>query len=261
MDTLVVTTSHKARPETYTRAKDLARQWGLSFVDRDDRPIEELLTTVDSALIVTNDDLQLATSDGILKSHLGTAFIRLKSMSRGESDPLIRAGELQPGDSVVDTTFGLGRDALVAACAVGPTGAVVGIESSVGLFHLARHGLVNGPTAPEQILRDFGLDPAPTTIEHGDSREWLTAAPSNSADVVFVDPMFSTPKTSDTGFAILRSVADLSALDQAWVEEAKRVARRWVVVKCGPSQPWFEDAGLERLDGHSNANWWRAAPI
>ena len=259
MNTLVVTTSHKARPETVRHAEDFARSWDIGFIDRNDRPIEELLRTFDSALIVTNDDKQLATADGILKSHLGTAFIRLKSVSRGEGDPLIRAGDLQPGDQVVDTTFGLGRDALIAACAVGPTGSVTGLESSLPLFHLARHGLVDGPFSPAQVKADFGLDAAPTTVEHVDAREWLRMAEANSADVVFVDPMFSTPKTSDTGFGLLRSVADLSPLDRSWVDEARRVARRCVVVKCGPSKPWFESAGLELIQGHSNANWWRAS--
>lgn len=258
MDKLVVTTSHKARSAARAHAEEFARTWNLKFVDRDDQPLDDLLSNHSCALVITNDDKQLATADGVLKSHLGTAFIRLKSMSRNEGDPLIRAGELQAGDRVVDTTFGLGRDALVAACAVGPTGSVIGFESSLPLFHLALHGLTDGPFSPKQVVTDFGLDPAPTTIEHADARQWLSKAEDNSADVVFVDPMFSTPKTSDAGFGLLRSVADNTGLDQAWVEQAKRVATRWVVVKCGPSQPWFKDVGLEPISGHSNANWWRA---
>lgn len=258
MQPLVVTTSHKARPETRRAAQQFAEQWHLDFVDRDDQPLELLLASFDAALIVTNNDKQVATTGGILKSHLGTAFIRLKSMSRNVGDPLIRAGELRAGDVVVDTTFGLGRDGIIAACAVGPTGSVIGLESSLALFHLATHGLANGPFSAAQIHADFGLSPAPTALEHVDAREWLVAAPDNSADVVFVDPMFSTPKTSDAGFGLLRSVADLSPLDEAWVSEAKRVARRWVVVKCGPSQPWFGEVGLVPIQGHSNANWWRA---
>ncbi len=259
MQSLVVTTSHKARPATRQHARTFSEQWQLDFVDRDDQPLEALLETFDAALVVTNNDKQLATADGILKSHLGTAFIRLKTLSRNEGDPLIRAGELQPGDHIVDTTFGLGRDAVIAACAVGPTGSVFGLESSLPLFHLARHGLADGPFSPAQITTEFGLRPAPTTIAHADAREWLTSQPTDSADVIYVDPMFSTPKTSDAGFGILRSVADLTALDKGWVTEAKRVARRWVVVKCGPSQPWFQAVGLEPVQSHSNANWWRTS--
>ena len=259
MQKLVVTTSHKARQETRRDAEEFAQRWRLDFVDRNDQPLDALLATFDAALIVTNNDKQIATADGILKSHLGTAFIRLKSLSRDDGDPLIRAGDLQAGDEVIDTTFGLGRDGIVAACAVGPTGSVTGLESSPPLFHLANHGLSNGPFSHESLLEEFGLAAAPTVVEHADAREWLGQADDRSADVVFVDPMFSTPKTSDAGFGLLRSVADLSPLDKSWVDQAKRVARRWVVVKCGPSQPWFSEVGLEPVQSHSNANWWRVA--
>ena len=171
----------------------------------------------------------------------------------------MRAAELQPGDHVVDTTFGLGRDALVASAAVGPTGSVIATESSLPLFLLGTHGLEDGPLAPSEITAAFDFQPAQVTLLHTDAHDFLTKADENSADVVFIDPMFGEPKTSDAGFAILRSLADGSALDQRWVDAAKRVARRWVVVKCGPSQPWFKDIDLEPVQSHSNANWWRVA--
>ena len=164
MQKLVVTTSHKARQETRRDAEEFAQRWRLDFVDRNDQPLDALLATFDAALIVTNNDKQIATADGILKSHLGTAFIRLKSLSRDDGDPLIRAGDLQAGDEVIDTTFGLGRDGIVAACAVGPTGSVTGLESSPPLFHLANHGLSNGPFSHESLLEEFGLAAARTVV-------------------------------------------------------------------------------------------------
>ncbi len=253
----MVTTSHKARPSTRRHAEEFAKDAALPYCDRDDRPIEDLLTEYSAALIVTNDDKQVATADGILKAHLGTAFIRLMSISRNESDPMLRVSELQPGDDVIDTTFGLGRDALVASCAVGTTGSVTALESSLALFHLGRHGLSGGALAPHALTNQFGLTPTTIALEHADARSWLAEAAENSADVVLVDPMFNKPKTSDNGFDLLRSLASPTALDQQWVEEARRVARRWVVVKCGPSEPWFADVGLEPISSHSNANWWR----
>lgn len=180
-------------------------------------------------------------------------------MSRSEPDPIVRAAELRPGDRVLDTTFGLGRDSLVASCAVGPTGSVTALESSLALFLLGTHGLSNGPLSPDELRTQFDLKPAPIDLQRAVAHEFLGEAAEDSADVVFIDPMFGEPKTSDTGFQILRSLADGSALDREWVEQAKRVARRWVVVKCGPSEPWFSNVGLEHVRGHSNANWWRVS--
>lgn len=256
---LVVTTSHKARTEAISRAKAFAGQWGYEYRERGDQPFDAMIGPGDAALVFTNSELRLASLAGSLTSHLGTAFIRLKSFSRNEGDPLIRAGELQPGDRVIDTTFGLGRDAVVAASAVGLTGAVTALESSPGLFHLGHFGLTDGALATNQVALIAGAAPAPTELVFADAREWLSTAPSDSADVVLVDPMFDEPKTSDTGFSLLRSVADDAPIDETWVANARRVARRWVVVKAGPSAPWFADAGLEPVQSHSNANWWRAS--
>lgn len=256
---LVVTTSHKARSAAIERAETFALQWGYEYRSRRDQPFEDMIGPNDAALVFTNSEVRLASHAGSLTSHLGTAFIRLKSFSRSEGDPLIRAGELQLGDRVIDTTFGLGRDAIVAACAVGHTGAVTAVESSAGLFHLGHFGLTEGALSTNQVALIAGSTPAPTEIVNADARQWLAAAPANSADVVLIDPMFDAPKTSDAGFALLRSVADAAPLDQQWVEEARRVARRFVVVKVGPSAPWFGDVGLEPVHSHSNANWWRTS--
>lgn len=180
-------------------------------------------------------------------------------MSRSEPDPIVRAAELRPGDHVVDTTFGLGRDALVASAAVGPTGSVIATESSLPLFLLGTHGLEDGPLSAAELETLFGLKACPIDLKRTEAKAFLASAADDSADVVLVDPMFGEPKTSDKGFQILRSLADLTPLDEEWITEAKRVARRWVIVKCGPSQPWFSDVGLEPVRGHSNANWWRVS--
>ena len=254
-----MTTSHKARADTIERADRFASHWGLELVPRDDRPIEDLLGSSTSAIVMANGGkMHLATVHGALSAHLGTAYIRLKSLGRGESDPLVRAGEIQPGDHILDTTFGLGRDAVVAACASGETGQVTAIESSSSLFHLGQHGLADGPLSAQVLLETSGLTSAPIQLLHGDATSYLASAEADSVDVVLIDPMFEAAKTSDSGFELLRAVANPMALTEQWVEEARRVARRWVVVKTGASQDWFSSAGLTRVHSHSNANWWRA---
>ena len=78
-----------------------------------------------------------------------------------------------------------------------------------------------------------------------------------STESAFIDPMFTTPANSDAGFAALRSLADHDQLSEEWVSNARRVARRWVVVKAHKSKPWFGDVGLEWVPSNSKAAWYR----
>ncbi len=201
------------------------------------------------ALTFSNDDMHIATMDGPLRFHLGTAHIRMQALSRGEADPMIRAGEIGSGDQILDTTFGLGRDARVAAMAVGSTGTVDAMESGLALFRLAQIGL-------DAEVLDEGH--ARIAIRHGDSIDFLSSCADRAYDVVLIDPMFEEPKASDSGFARLRHVADHLPLSRAWVHDARRVARRFVVLKAGRSEDWFADEGLTWVPSNSNAGWYRA---
>mmetsp|Transcript_51321 Transcript_51321/g.109659 ORF Transcript_51321/g.109659 Transcript_51321/m.109659 type:complete len:96 (-) Transcript_51321:81-368(-) len=54
--------------------------------------------------------------------------------------------------------------------------------------------------------------------------------PANSADVVYFDPMFRNAAKSAAGFDVLRGLAFPGALSNEALVEARRVARRSVVV-------------------------------
>ncbi|MFT7475234.1 MAG: 16S rRNA (guanine1516-N2)-methyltransferase [Verrucomicrobiales bacterium] len=241
---LVVTTSLKASQTVSDLAMAKADDWGLSYVDRSGQSMDTIVDDGRSAAVFTSSGLHIATPSGRLHSHLGTAHIRLHSLRRGDGDPLVRAAELRPGDQVLDTTYGLGRDSVVAAHAVGPTGSVLGLESSAALFHLSDES---------PPLGFAGLLPAPIQLVRADARRWLESAESASVDVVLVDPMFKRPKAADAGFDLLRWVADETPLDREWIEHARRVARRCVVLKSGEALPWFGDEELQRVRSHSNA--------
>lgn len=247
---LVVTTSRKARGPVVAVAESSAHEWGLDFIERGERPISDIVGPSVVAFIFSNADMHIATMDGPLRFHLGTAHIRMQSLSRGEADPMIRAGEIGLGDQILDTTFGLGRDARVAAMAVGSAGTVDAMESGHALFRLAQIGL------DAEVLDDAH---ATISLRHGNSIDFLGSCDDGAYDVVLIDPMFETPKASDSGFARLRHVADHHPLSRAWVREARRVARRWVVLKAGRSEDWFADEGLAWVQSNSNASWYRAA--
>jgi 16S rRNA (guanine1516-N2)-methyltransferase len=253
---LIVTTSRLATRTTRDLARQKAAGWGFPYVRRMDRSLKIVLKDeegADAAFVFGDVGLHLATAQTQLRFELGTAALRLISMARGEHDLLVRAAELIAGDRVFDATLGLGRDAIVAAQAVGPGGEVLGVESNRALFILVSEGLAT---------YDVGDESAVVTSVLGDSRQILSDAPNvpdASFDVVIVDPMFSLPARSDGNFEALREFADPTSLDPEWIRLARRVAKRWVVAKAMYEEPWFRSEGLERVPGMERARWWRAS--
>jgi len=256
IEPLGITTSLKASSEVRARAMECSTAWGLPFYDRRKDSIERIHGQADVLLLFAAKGLYISSAHGQLRPHLSTAAVRLRHVAAGQSDPLIRAADLQAGDSVIDCTYGLGRDAVVAAHIIGPTGSLIGIEASAALFYMAQE---NRPLAECDGAVD--VEPADITVVHADARDWLAQQPSQSVDIVLIDPMFANPKSSDASFGLLRSLASDIQLDQQWVERAQRVARRWVVVKSGNWFPWFDEIGLVAVHSHGNARWFRVAGL
>ena len=79
-----------------------------------------------------------------------------------------------PGAAVLDATLGLGADALVAAAACGPSGAVVALEGSVPLAAWVAEGLARLDAEPARRIE----------VRAGEHLTALTALPSRAFDVV-----------------------------------------------------------------------------
>src|SRR5690606_5651693 len=79
------------------------------------------------------------------------------------------------------------------------------------------------------------LDPAsaPLRVVHAEALAFLKTLPDASEDVILFDPMFSRPKKAQPAFEVLRRHATHVSLSPELLEEARRVARRRVLVKAG----------------------------
>jgi 16S rRNA (guanine1516-N2)-methyltransferase len=247
----IVTTSRNANSTIRTRALQKATAWDLPYAERHDVSLADAAGDAEAVFVFGHEGLSLLTGKTRLRFSLGTAALRLQSIARGSGDTLVRAGELQAGDRVLDTTLGLGRDALVAARVVGPGGDVVGIESSWPLFALVSEGLTSYEAGNESTVVQSVL---------GDSRRFLASAEKASFDVVILDPMFAVPMRSDGSFEVLRRFADHTGLDPEWIQLARRVARRWVVVKTDSEERWFRSEKLQRFHSGGPVTWFRAPP-
>jgi tRNA1(Val) A37 N6-methylase TrmN6 len=161
------------------------------------------------------------------------AHLRVLRARKGETDPLVAAAGLKPGDRVLDLTLGLGGDALVAAHATGTI--VTALEKDGLLAAFVQAGL--------RRLQKHGSDPGKRIeIVHADHREWLRHQPDSAFDVVLIDPMFRRAGDAGPSFELLRMHADHTPLDQETLQQARRVAIRGVLVK--DAAPGFE---LHRL--------------
>lgn len=242
---LAVTTSGKPEDTLVARARAAARQWGLPFLPRRKKePIGPLLESAAEALVVfERESVSLLDPEGSFSFNPGMAHLRrlrILSGQVGGDDALVRVAGLRAGDHFLDCTLGLGQDALVAALVVGPSGRVVGLEKSLALHAVISEGLE---------AYDYGPDSARVEPVLADSHAYLRSLPSGSFDVVFFDPMFEKPKKSQPSFEMLRRFAEHAPLTPETLEEARRVARRWVVVKGSKYSDDLKKLGLEAEPG------------
>lgn len=149
----------------------------------------------------------------------------------GRRSPLARAFGLHrhPPMRVLDTTAGLARDAATLA-SLGCD--VTAIERQPALYALI-------DDATRRI--DAASDDKPSWWPnwrppvHADAARWLSADGGDDAfDVIYIDPMFASPRRKSAPQKALAWLADLAGTDDdapALLEIARSQARRRVVVK------------------------------
>lgn len=238
----VVTTSRRARPEEIERARDLARRLGIPYIAREGS-IEAL--GAKAVLVVTKERLVVETAAGPLFFHPGMARPRIRSLERGEADVMVEAMQLRRGDHVLDCTLGLGADAIVASWVVGEEGRVVGVEAVPMLAEVVRAGLLEyDPQHP-------GMRAAMRRIEvvAADHAKYLPTLPDGAFDVVYFDPLFREPVRETVHMRPWRALGVGRPLTREVMAEARRVARRRVVVKERQGSPVFEELGVDEIVG------------
>ena len=78
------------------------------------------------------------------------------------------------------------------------------------------------------------------------SLDYLKQQYNDSVDVVYFDPMFEETIDASTGLQSIQRMADYSGLTNELIEEAKRVAKKRVVLKAHFRSPMFETYGFMR---------------
>ena len=238
----IVTTAYRPTEETKRCAKDTAQVLGLTVAERNKRPIYKLHKELAADVIVCKKErLELypvGQSEPFFFHPNSAAFRSKRPLA---SDPLIEVSGLVSGDSFLDCTLGMASDALIASLVVGDEGRVVGCESDPIIGHIVREGLKRYTDMPQLHESMRRIEVVST-----DALDYLKAHGDDSFDVIYMDPMFTEQITEASNFAPLRSNADHGQLTAEWVEEAKRVAKKSVVLKAHFRSNDFEAFGFKR---------------
>ena len=227
------------------------RRWGVPLLLRPPKaPLRGLLAQADALVVFGRDAVSLWDRAGQVRGSAGLGALRIDGIDKGRTeDPLQKYGELAAGERVLDATLGFGQDARVAARLVGLAGQVVGLESSLPLAVLAQATL-----ARERRDQSAGIE-----VLHREAGRFLAGTAAGTFDVVLFDPMFGKALASQPGFELLRRHANPTPLTAVMLAEARRVARRLVLVKSARYTPALKALGLrpERASRSAPVVWAR----
>lgn len=244
---LVVTTVQHPSDAINTLAGYIASTLHIPFVARDKHSLMALKIhyQVDNIIVAAQKGPLVNTPGGEYFFHLNMAELRIKNLLNGKHDHMVSAMSLEAGMSVLDCTLGLATDAIVASFVAGPTGTVLGLETSPVVAFIASYGLQHFITDEQDITEALRR----IRVNHTHSYNYLKSLPDNSYDIVYFDPMFRHPIHSSSNVKPLRYLADNSALTKNTLKEACRVAKKRVVVKESIKSNEFTRLGIDLIYG------------
>lgn len=228
---LAVTLGRHTGAAHQKRAAALAARFSCPLLQR--RGLEGLAAQhgVDAFYVVSVEHEGIRLPTGAV-TFVQPGMIKTKA-AEGRRHPLIRAvaGDFDDEhddvsvSSVLDGTLGLASDALHVATALDVD--VHGSEGSVVMHALLEEGLPRLASDPlTTAARRITLPPHAT-----DTLTLLRTLPDDSVDVVMLDPMMRRPLKSAPTFDLVRFYAVATPASPALLLEARRVARRRVVLK------------------------------
>lgn len=234
--TIAITTSLREDVALRQRAQAIGDKFQLPVIERRKQSVTELLQSREALLLVYENELRLVHQDGSeFAFHPDTAMLRIKS----EHDALLALlgdDKLQ----ILDTTMGLASDSIVMASA---GNAVTAIESNPLIHFIVSEGLATYSSENQRLTA------AMRSIKTAcaDNIAYMKSSPDNSFDVVYCDPMFSERILESQNLDGLRHFANPSPLSEEFLREAKRVARKRIIIKAHFRDDVFETFGFKRI--------------
>ncbi|WP_040228560.1 class I SAM-dependent methyltransferase [Bhargavaea cecembensis] len=247
MNRPIVTTGQHPDERSVELAGQVAGELGSDFVPRKKRSVRKLMKEFGRPVVVAGKERYEYHTDPDVQPlffHPGLAAIRIKRIRDGGNDAMAEACGLRAGDSFLDCTLGLATDSTVASFIVGPGGRVTGCEADPVVAYIVSHGLETYTDSPQDVLEAMRR----IDVRRVEAGEWIARCPDNSFDIVYLDPMFEEAIEESAAFAPLRSAGVHGIPDDRLFEEARRVARRRVVLKAHFKSALFDRHGFMRIE-------------
>ncbi len=238
---LAITVTHSAPAGIIAYAKARAEILGLPFIPRtgnmDGMP-------ADAFLIYGKRGVSYFAGGNEYRYHTGTAAVRILQLMRGAPDRLCAL--LPEGTkSVLDCTFGEGKDSLVLSYFLGEKARVTALEKSLPLWEIGRDAVALYEDKNPEItaaLRRIGL-------LREDMKTFLETAETGAFDVVYIDTMFRAPVNREKVNAeAFRAAACPDTVSETIYREALRVARCALIIKERPFSSVFRTFPFTKID-------------
>ena len=233
---MIITTSSRVTPALEKEAQAIGASLKIDYVAREKRSMKKLQALYGDILLLTQEKLSLEYADGTSFSfHPDTAMLRIKA----PRDPLVEllGKETQ---TILDTTMGLASDSIVMSAA----GHVVTALESQPLIHaIVARGLQTFDTG--NMVVNTAMRRIQTAC--ADSLDFLKQQEDNSYDIIYCDPMFSEEIKESDNLSGIKQLANYAKLNEAFLSEAKRVARNKIILKAHFRDTVFEDFGFKRF--------------
>ncbi|MDT2047251.1 MULTISPECIES: class I SAM-dependent methyltransferase [Bacillaceae] len=227
---MIVTTAGRTDEEMISFAKSVANDLHIPYVARAKASVKTLQNKEKSNLLVVGKErmeLHIQEVEEPFFFHPNSAMFRAKRLLKGEQDPFVQATKLTAGMSVLDCTLGLASDSIIASLITGESGLVKGLEGNRFMAYLLKHGLKTWKSGICEIDEAMNR----ISVVHQTFETYLHCCEDNSFDIVYFDPMFEANLSESNGIQGLKQLALYTPLTEEVITQAKRVARKRVVLK------------------------------
>lgn len=243
---MIITTGGKANQQSVQNALALADKYGYPYIDRDKQNIDTLFNTYQTDIVITGKEkltvIPFSTKKPIY-FHPSLSMIRAKRLIKGEKDTFIEAAGIEEGLSVLDCTMGLASDSIIASMVTTARGTVTALEANALLYMMVTEGL----KIYHSDVSEFGEAMRRIKTIHVNHTDYLKSLPDNSIDVVYFDPMFQETIESSSSIRKINQQTLKTDLVLETIEEARRVAKKRVVLKDHWKSERFKKLGFKQM--------------
>ncbi|PEK99880.1 class I SAM-dependent methyltransferase [Bacillus sp. AFS017336] len=243
---MIITTCLRPDINLVKEAEIIASDLNGQAIIRNELSLEEIYHKFNKPILVLGKNrLEWYEDDQAIPYffHPNSSVFRIRRLMKGEHDPFCDACLLTKGDSLLDCTLGMASDSIVASYVVGDQGKILGLEKNQIIAYLTSKGLKTN----KQNINDWSNIINKIEVKNIDYKNYLKSLPDHSFDIVYFDPMFEKNIEASSGIAALKNLASYDDLNYEVINEARRVAKKRVVLKDHFRSERYKKYGFNQL--------------